>query len=164
MSFKSGRPFWDVAEITSNGHCLYDFSGPSQTAYAMTFFWPYIIIMFLFKYYASPKRVLNWILIVLVLFVWIDVYIFTVANGLDYIYQLVIGQLYGFTYLVGCLVFDNEVHRYSLRTGFSIRSSRARKFYLFFVCLGLLVLFIMYYYSTYGNWSMPQNWIVNANS
>ena len=67
-------------------------------------------------------------------------------------------------FLVACLVFDTEVHRYSLRTGFSIRSSRARKFYLFFLCIGLLVLFIMFYYSTYDSWSMPQNWIVNANS
>ena len=86
VSFKSGRPFWDVAEITSNGHCLYDFSRPSETAFTMTFFWPYVIIMFLFKYYSSPKKVLNWILLGLLLLVWIDVYIFTVVNGLDYLY------------------------------------------------------------------------------
>ena len=52
----------------------------------MTFFWPYVIIMFLFKYYRSPKKVLNWILLGLLLLVWIDVYIFTVVNGLDYLY------------------------------------------------------------------------------
>ena len=47
LCFKSGRPFWDVDNITSNGHCLFDFSGPSQSAFVMTFFWPYILIMFL---------------------------------------------------------------------------------------------------------------------
>ena len=33
LCFKSGRPFWDRAEISSNGHCLFDFSGPSQSAF-----------------------------------------------------------------------------------------------------------------------------------
>ena len=44
-----------------------------------------------------------------------------------------------------------------------MRSSRARKFYLLFFLLGLLVAFLVYYYSVDGAWSMPQNWIVNAN-
>ena len=163
LSFKSGRPFWDYAEISSNGHCYYSFAGPSQSAFTMTFFWPYVIIMFLFKYYKSPNKCVNWCLIFVLLLTWVDIYLFTYINGLNYIYQLVIGQLTAFCYLVATLVFDNEVHRYTLRTGFSIRSSRARKFYLFFFMLGLFVAILIYYYSLDGTWNMPQNWVVNAN-
>jgi len=155
MSFKSGRPFWDVAEITSNGHCLFDFSGPSQAAFTMTFFYPYLIIMFLFKYCRNPNRIVNWLLIGVLLIFWADMYVYSVINGLNYIYQLALGQLVGFCYLVTALIFDNEVHRYCLRTGFSMRSSRARKFYLFFFCLGMFVLFIVYYYSLEATWTMP---------
>ena len=155
LSFKNGRPFWDVAEIESNGHCLFDFSGPSMAGFLMTFFWPYIHIMFLCKYHKSPMPVLNWFLIVILIVFWFDIYLFAIMNGLNYIYQMVIGQLVGFCYLVFCLVFDTDLHRYSLRTGFSMRSSRARKFYLFFFLLALLVAFLVYYYSLEGLWNMP---------
>jgi len=121
----------------------------------MTFFWPYVQIMFLAKYYKSPSRVLSWFLFAVLMIFWVDIYLYSVINGLNYIYQIAIGQLVGFCYLVACLVFDTEVHRYTLRTGFSMRSSRARKFYLFFFLLGLLVAFLMYYYSVEGLWNMP---------
>ncbi len=111
--------------------------------------------MFLLKYYKSPSKILVWLLLTLLLVCWVDIYVYNLINGLDYIYQLVIGQLVGFCYLVTTLIFDNEVHRYSLRTGFSMRSSRARKFYLFFFLLGMFVLFIVYYFSLQGSWTMP---------
>ena len=121
MAFKSGRPFWDSADIHSNGHCYFDFSGPSNSAFMMTFFWPYVIIMFLFKYYKSPNKCINWCLFVVLILCWVELYLFCIVNGLDYIYQLVIGQLVGFCYLVGALVFDNEIHRYCQKTGFLMR-------------------------------------------
>ena len=72
MMFKSGRPFWDAANISSNGHCYFGFAGPSQGAFLMTFFWPYVIVMFLFKYYKHPHRVLNWVLLALLVILWVD--------------------------------------------------------------------------------------------
>ena len=129
----------------------------------MTFFWPYILIMFLSKYYKKPVKILNWALLVVLFCLWVDIYFYSLVNGLNYIYQIVLGQLVGFCYLVGALVFDTELHKYALRTGFSMRSSRARKFYLFFFILGLFVAVLVYYYSLQGIWNMPQNWIVNAN-
>ena len=110
----------------------------------MTFFWPYVIIMFLCKYYKRPNKVLNWLLTFILLICWVDIHLVCLINGLNYIYQIVIGQLLGFCYLVGALAFDNELHRYSLKTGLSMRSSRARKFYLFFFLLGLLVIALVY--------------------
>ena len=91
MTFKSGRPQWDVGAIDVNGVCLFDFGGPSQAAFIMTFFWPYIIIMFLCKYYKRPNKVLNWLLTFILLACWVDIYLVCLINGLNYIYQLVIG-------------------------------------------------------------------------
>lgn len=119
--------------------------------------------MFGFKYYKSPKVIINFILLALLVCAWVTVYFYTVINGLDYIYQVFIGQLVGFFYLVAMLVFDNEIHKYTLRAGFSMRSSRARKFYLFFFLIALFVIVVIFYYSFTATWTMPQNWIVNAN-
>ena len=163
LAYKSGRPFWDVAEISSNGHCLFDFAGPSDIGFSMTFFWPYVQIMFLAKYYKKPSALVHIILLTLIIICWVDIYLYSVINGMNYIYQLFLGQLSGFCYLVGCLVFDTEVHRYCQKTGFNMRSSRSRKFYLFFFLLGLFVAVLTYYYSLEGIWNMPQEWIVNAN-
>ena len=44
LAFKDGRPFWDKAEITSNGHCKSSFGSPNESAFLMTFFYPYIMI------------------------------------------------------------------------------------------------------------------------
>ena len=74
LAYKSGRPFWDVAEISSNGHCKLDFGSPNESAFVMTFFWPYVIIMYLFKYSPRPPVVLNLFLIVFLLLVWVLVY------------------------------------------------------------------------------------------
>ena len=69
----------------------------------------------------------------------------------------------GIIYLIGCITFDEEIHRYCEKTGFILRSSRARKFYLFFFTLFLLTLETVIYLSEQNTWNMPQYWIVNAN-
>ena len=61
----------------------------------------------------------------------------------------------GFSYLIAALVFDNEVHKYCQKVGFLMRSSRSRKFYLFFFLLGLIVAVMVYYYSLESLWNMP---------
>lgn len=65
--------------------------------------------------------------------------------GTNYIYQNVIGSLYGFIYLVLCLNFDREIHRLCEKIGFIVQTSRRYKFYLFFTCLGLFILILIYY-------------------
>ena len=92
LCFKNGRPFWDQAQISSNGHCLYDFAGPSQNAFIMTFFWPYIQIMFLLKYREGPtNKLLNLFLSLMLLAFWAVFYLYSLLNGLSYIFQMVIG-------------------------------------------------------------------------
>ena len=162
LAFKDGRPFWDKAEITSNGHCKSSFGSPNESAFLMTFFYPYIMIQFLFKYAPRPPYFLNFIFMLLLIVLWGLVYFQGLVNGTSYIYQCVIGQILGFIYLVGCMTFDEEIHKYCEKTGFVIRTSRSRKFYLFFFVLFLITLETILYMTQQNSWSMPQDWIVNA--
>ena len=86
IAFKDGRPFWDVGAISSNGHCKLDFGSPNEQSFLMTFFYPYIMIMYLFKYSTRPPILLNLILILALITMWVVTYFEGLANGLSYIY------------------------------------------------------------------------------
>ena len=66
-------------------------------------------------------------------------------------------------YLVLCLTFDSELQKYCEKLGFILKASRGRKFYMFFFSLCCFTLIVCFYYSLAGSWTMPQDWIVNAN-
>lgn len=53
----------------------------------------------------------------------------------------------GFYFLIAVLTFDVELHKFSLQTGFSMRSSRAKKFYLFFFLIAIFVVIVTFYLS-----------------
>ena len=130
----------------------------------MTFFWPYVIIMFGFKYYRKPRVIINMILLLILFGCWIDVYFFSIFNGLNYLYQIAIGQLMGFFFLIAVLTFDVELQKYALTVGFNMRSSRAKKFYLLFFVMSVFIVMVMFYFSFRAYWSTPQDWILNANT
>ena len=48
------------------------------------------------------------------------------------------------------------------KTGFIVQSSRKYKFYLFFLCIGLFIISMVYYNCELDNWTMPQTWVVNV--
>ena len=83
-------------------------------------------------------------------------------TGTVFIYQNIIGMLYGLIYLVLCLNFDREIHRMCEKTGFIVQSSRKYKFYLFFLCIGLFMVALVYYNCETDSWTMPQTWVVYA--
>ena len=116
----------------------------------------------MFKYAPRPPYFLNFIFMLLLIVLWVLVYFQGLVNGTSYIYQCVIGQILGFIYLVGCITFDEEIHKYCEKTGFVIRTSRARKFYLFFFVLFLITVETCLYMTQQNTWNMPQDWIVNA--
>ena len=91
LAFKDGRPFWDIADITSNGHCKSSFGSPNESAFIMTFFYPYIMHQFLFKYAPRPPYLLNFTLMIAMVFLWVMVYFQGLVNGTSYIYQCVAG-------------------------------------------------------------------------
>lgn len=83
-------------------------------------------------------------------------------TGTIFIYQNVIGAIYGMIFLVMCLNFDREIHKMCEKTGFLVQASRKYKFYLFFLCIGLFIVSMVYYNCEYENWTMPQTWVVNT--
>lgn len=83
-------------------------------------------------------------------------------TGTIFIYQNVIGLIYGLIYLVLCLNFDREIHKMCEKTGFIVQSSRKYKFYLFFLCIGLFMISLVYYNCELDTWTMPQTWVVNV--
>ena len=98
---------------------------------------------------------------ILLLLGWVWLYVEGYVNGTNYIYQNVVGQLCGLVYLIFCLTFDDEIHRYCEKLGFIMKSSRSRKFHVFFFALACLVLGFAYY-AALSDLSMPLYWIVNA--
>ena len=86
MVFKSGRPFWDNSNITSYGHCKFDFASPAQTTFLWTFMGPYIIIMFFMKYTAKPRPVITVISWILWFAIMLDVYFTGYLLGEDYLF------------------------------------------------------------------------------
>ena len=163
LAFKDGRPFWDIKDVYSNGQCVYMFGSPDFAAFNATFLYLYLICIYLFKYNRSPYAIINISAITLTVLLMLNLYLESYANGVTYIYQLVIGQLCGFVYLIACLTFDDEIHKFCERAGFIVRSSRSRKFIILFYSLGSFI-FIIAYYSALSLWRMPLNWIVNANN
>ena len=77
----------------------------------------------------------------------LEVYFILYAYGQNYLFQMAIGQASAFVYLTLALTFDAELQRYCEKTGFILKASRSRKFYLFFFCLVCLTGMIMFYYS-----------------
>ena len=76
---------------------------------------------------------------------------------------MAMGMMCAVVYLVICLTFDQELQRYCEKLGFILKASRSRKFYMFFISLGLFTAMVVFYYSLINTWTMPQQWIVNAH-
>jgi hypothetical protein len=120
LLYKDGRPFWLIDPIDGYD-CMFDFAGPGYHLYIITFFWTYNIIMYCMKYSSEKvdRRILVGLFSTLILLTtWI--FIAGLYTGTIFIYQNVIGLLYGLIYLVLCLNFDREIHRLCEKTGFIV--------------------------------------------
>lgn len=63
--YKDGRPFWDIAEIDSFGHCYFDFASPDQTMFVLTFFYGYNLMMYRYKFSIKTNTIWNYCLVFL---------------------------------------------------------------------------------------------------
>ena len=119
LVYKDARPFWLNDDIDSY-NCAFDFAGPAQSLFTIGFFWVYNVIMHCLKY-AERKRtglVIALFSLIVVMGAWV---IFAgLYSGTIYIYQNVVGLLYGLIYLVLCLNFDREIHKLCEKTGFIV--------------------------------------------
>lgn len=154
LLYKDGRPFW-LNKYVEGYDCQFDFAGPAYHLYIITFFWTYNIIMYQMKYAEKINNTLVYSMFgaLGILTVWII--IAGLYTGTIFIYQNVIGMLYGLIFLVLCLNFDREIHRMCEKTGFIVQSSRKYKFYLFFLCIGLFMVALVYYNCEADSWTMP---------
>ena len=91
LAFKDGRPFWDLKDVNSNGQCVYMFGSPDMVAFNATFLWLYIICIYLFKYNRNPYAIINISAIIGLVILMLNMYFEAYANGVTYIYQVVIG-------------------------------------------------------------------------
>jgi hypothetical protein len=162
MLIKDGRPFWNNDVVVPFGHCLFDFASPSDTTFVSTFFWLYMLINVRFKYTSNPNKCLNALLVFAIIILNVWSFFNGAANGVNYIYQSLIGVFSAFVYLVLCMTFDKEIHRWCEKTGFILHSSRVKKFETFFACVAALSVVMVYYMFVYRAWDMPQNWVINA--
>lgn len=161
LLYKDGRPFWVNPAIDSH-ECAFDFAGPAYHLYIITFFWTYNIFMYCMKYAETVNKALVGSLFTLLGVITAWIFIAGLYTGTIYIYQNMIGLIYGVIYLVMCLNFDREIHKMCMKTGFIVQSSRKYKFYLFFLCVALFLTSMVYYNCEYENWTMPQEWVVNV--
>lgn len=154
LLYKDGRPFW-VLDPIEGLICSFDFGGPAYHLFIVSFFWVYNVIMYGMKYAERVNQLVVYSLFFCIFLFAIYVIIAGLFTGTIYIYQNVIGGLYGVVYLVFCMNFDAEIHRLCEKTGFIVQSSRKYKFYLFFLCIGIFIIALVYYNSELDYWNMP---------
>jgi hypothetical protein len=118
--------------------------------------------MYRFKFAAVRTVFVNYLAVLLLLVATLVAYFAGLVNGLNYVYQSLVGQVFGFCYLVFCLSFDREIHKICEKCGFILQSSRGKKFDIFFACLAMYVFVSLYFFACGMNWYMPQNWVVNS--
>jgi len=117
LLYKDGRPFWQNDKIDSHD-CVFDFSGPGYHLYIITFFYTYNIIMYCMKYSENVNKRLVAVLFIALAILTVWIMIAGLYTGTIFIYQNIIGLLYGVIYLVLCLNFDREIHKLCEKTGF----------------------------------------------
>lgn len=103
---------------------------PSTIEFSLLAFWLYILIQYnRFGYFSD-------LLAGMFLVLWVLVFALTkyvrLLFGLDYLFNLLVTDLYGLSYLVLCLSFENDILKFSEDLGFNLIKSRELKFTVFF--------------------------------
>jgi len=119
LLYKDGRPFWLNSDIIGY-QCMFDFAGPGYHLYTIAFFWSYCIVMYCMKYAEKVNTLLVNLLFFILFLISCLITIAGLYTGTIFIYQNVIGLLYGLIYLVLCMNFDTEIHKMCEKTGFIV--------------------------------------------
>ena len=160
LIYQIPRPFWKYLEIKGK-KCSYDFSGPSDHAFVTTFFYSYAILIFS-KY--SEKRMPRLTLTLLILNAVLVILIGFSMNflGNTFLFEGLIGAIYGSIYWILWISLDSEIHSLCEKTAFILKASRKYKFKLFFLCLFLFILVIIYFNAALANYKDDHQWILNT--
>ena len=160
LIYQIPRPFWKYLDIEGK-KCCYDFSGPSDHTFVTTFFYSYTILIF--SKYSETRRpritlgllIANAVLVVIVGFSMCFL-------GNTFLFEGLIGTIYGTLYWIICISLDSEIHSLWEKTAFILRASRKYKFKLFFLCLLLFVIVLVYFNAILSNYKVDHQWILNT--
>jgi PAP2 superfamily len=163
LLYKDARPFWLTNDIDGY-RCRFDFGAPSYHLYTLTTFWAYNIIMYQMKY--AERENLPKVIFLFVFLALFGCFLIVAAlhQGTSFLYQEIMGLLYGLMLLVFTLNFDTSIHQLCEKIGFKVESSRKYKFYLFFLCIGLFVPVLIYYMQECDDWISPIIWLDNSTN
>lgn len=133
LLYQIPRPYWKFNEVLGKT-CNFDFSGPSDHAFLTTFFYAYNIIIFSkYSERRRPKLVLGLLGLNAVLVILVSFSMNYLGN--TFLFESLIGMIYGVLYCIICISLDAEIHTICEKTAFIVKSSRKYKFKLFFLCL-----------------------------
>ena len=160
LIYQIPRPYWKFLEIEGK-KCNFDFSGPSDHTFLSTFFYSYIIIIF--SKYSEVRRprlamtllILNAVLVILIGFSMNYL-------GNTFLFEGLIGVIYGAIYCIICISLDSEIHSLWEKTAFIVKSSRKYKFKLFFLWLLLFVIVVIYFNAALVSFKVDHQWILNT--
>jgi len=162
LLYSDGRPYWNTTKIVPNV-CVFSFSSPCQETFSALFFPVYKIIMSRYKYTSETNSYVNALLIFLTVILNITIYFAGFKNGTNYIYQSFMGSMYAFVYLVACITFDKEIHRFCEKAGFILQKSRYRKFKTLFIVVIAWTVVFMFICAKNSTFDIPQTWILNVS-
>ncbi len=111
----------------------------------MGFFWSYNIIQYRLKYEENQNRKLVVFLFFLLALAGALSSFAGLYLGTTFIYQNILGLLYGIVYLVFCMTFDESIHLMCENLGFIVQTSRKGKFRLFAYCMMMWIAAVVYY-------------------
>ena len=163
LLYKVPRPFW-VAENIIGRKCVLDFAGPSDHVFLSVFFYTYVIIIFFSKYAEETSKALLACLVAVDVVVVFLIALSGLYVGTTYVFQSFVGLIYGILYTILCIDMDREIHSLSEKAGFIVKDSRKYKFYIFFFCLGVFVVDVIFFNSIIVEWTLPQSWVINARN
>ena len=116
LLYQIPRPFWlfnDIKGLT----CNFDFSGPSDHAFLSSFFYSYVILIFS-KYSETHRPKLIKVLLALNILYVILVGFSMNFLGNTFLFEGLVGAIYGSVYTVLCLSLDSEIHHLWEKTAF----------------------------------------------
>lgn len=153
--YKIPRPYWIDSGIQGK-LCDLDYSGPSDHAFWICFFYTYVTIIFFERYIEKPRHTLTIVLIGMIAFLWLLTSLILSYFGSTFLIESMIGGTFGFLYTLALLYFDTYIHELVEKAGFIVKESRRYKFYVFFTCLGLLAFAIVYLNCELVSWRIEQ--------
>ena len=145
----------------SGKQCSFDFSGPSDHAFLATFFYSYVILIFS-KYSIQNKGKMKVILLSINAVIVILIIFSMGFLGETFLFEGIIGIIYGAVYCIACLSLDSEIHSTCEKIAFIVKTSRKYKFKLFFMALIMFILAVMYFNAALQSFIVDHTWVLNV--